>query len=80
MVNMEDATALLNKMHTGQWAAEDVTVAFCKRAAIAHQMVNCLMDMCFDDAIARAQELDMEFRYSGKPVGPLHGLPVSIKV
>ena len=34
-----DATALLQKLREGEWSAEQVTVAFCKRAAIAHQLV-----------------------------------------
>ena len=33
----------------------------------------------FDDAIKRAKELDAEFAKSGKPTGPMHGLPVSLK-
>lgn len=38
-----DATAILEKLQAGEWSAEQVTVAFCKRAAIAHQLV-CLYD------------------------------------
>jgi amidase len=34
-----DATALLEKLKEGVWSAEQVTVAFCKRAAIAQQLV-----------------------------------------
>jgi len=34
-----DATALLQKLKDGAWSAEQVTGAFCKRAAIAHQLV-----------------------------------------
>ena len=34
-----DATALLEKMKNGEWSAEQVTTAFCKRAAIAQQLV-----------------------------------------
>lgn len=33
----------------------------------------------FSDAIKRAQELDLEFHRTGKPIGPLHGLPISLK-
>ena len=29
--------------------------------------------------MARAQELDEYLRVNGKPVGPLHGLPISLK-
>jgi amidase len=35
-----DATALLEKLKAGTWTVERVTVAFCKRAAIAHQLVS----------------------------------------
>lgn len=35
-----DATALLPKLKDGTFSAEQVTVAFCKRAAIAHQLVS----------------------------------------
>lgn len=34
-----DATDLLRRMREGIWSAEQVTVAFCKRAAIAQQLV-----------------------------------------
>lgn len=34
-----DATALLEKLKAGVWTVEEVTVAFCKRAAVAHQLV-----------------------------------------
>jgi amidase len=34
-----DATALLEKMASKQFSSYDVVLAFCKRAAIAHQLV-----------------------------------------
>ena len=34
-----DATALLVKLRAGEFSAEQVTIAFCKRAAIAQQLV-----------------------------------------
>lgn len=66
-------------LHRGEWSAEEVCLAFCKRAAIAHQLVNCLTEICFDTALALARAQDASFKASGKIVGPLHGLPVSIK-
>ena len=39
ITNVRDATALLEKIHSGEWSAEEVTVAFCKRASLAHQLV-----------------------------------------
>lgn len=33
----------------------------------------------FDEAIKRAKDLDEHFARTGKTVGPLHGLPISLK-
>jgi amidase len=40
-----DATALLEKLKNGVWSAEQVTVAFCKRAAIAQQLVSQMQNL-----------------------------------
>jgi amidase len=40
---------------------------------------NCLTEIFFNDAIDRAAELDSYIAKYGKPVGPLHGVPVSVK-
>lgn len=80
ITDVEDCIALLKKIHSKEWSALEVTVAFCKRAAIAQQLVNCLMDIDFDGGIKRAKELDEYLESTGKVVGPLHGLPVSFKV
>ncbi|KAI7152552.1 amidase [Hortaea werneckii] len=74
-----DASALVSALASGKLKAVDVTTAFCKRAAIAHQLTNCLTEIFFDDAIARARHLDEEVAKSGSPTGPLHGLPISLK-
>ncbi|KAF4630115.1 hypothetical protein G7Y89_g8025 [Cudoniella acicularis] len=76
-----DATALLGKLKTGVWSAEQVTVAFCKRAAIAQQLINCLTEIFFDQAIERARQLDKERQQNpnNKSLRPLHGLPISLK-
>lgn len=38
-----------------------------------------MTEILFGDAIARAEQLDETFRKTGKTVGPLHGLPISLK-
>ena len=73
------ASEVVAKVATGEWTAVEVTKALCKRAAVAQQLVNCLTEILFDQAIARAEELDDYFRREGKTVGPLHGLPISLK-
>ncbi|KAK0654584.1 putative amidase PB8B6.03 [Lasiodiplodia hormozganensis] len=74
-----DAVGIIHKTTTGEWTAKEVTLAFCHRAALAHQMVSCLHEIFFDNAIKDAERLDAYFEQSRKPVGPLHGLPISLK-
>ncbi|KAI5461801.1 acetamidase [Mariannaea sp. PMI_226] len=73
------ASELVSKLASGVLKSEDVTNAFCKRAAAAHQLTNCLSETCFDRAIATARERDAHFERTKTPVGPLHGLPISLK-
>jgi amidase len=42
-ITSKSATDLLGKTTTGQWSAEEVTLAFCKRASAAQQLVPLLV-------------------------------------
>ncbi|KAH7931012.1 general amidase [Leucogyrophana mollusca] len=70
---------LLGKLASGEWSSVAVTTAFYKRAIIAHQLVNCLTEIFVERALARAAELDEHLKKTGHVVGPLHGLPISLK-
>ncbi|OAF99867.1 amidase [Paraphaeosphaeria sporulosa] len=74
-----DAEKIVGKTTTGEWKAEEVTRAFCHRSALAHQLLHCLHEIFYDAAIASARSLDSYYAEHGKPIGPLHGLPVSLK-
>lgn len=74
-----DAVGIVAHTSTGQWKSVDVANAFCHRAALAHQLVNCLHEIFFDAAIETAKELDKYYEKNKKPIGPLHGVPVSLK-
>ncbi|KAJ8495859.1 hypothetical protein ONZ51_g1452 [Trametes cubensis] len=74
-----DVTVLLQKLAKAEWSAVEVTTAFSKRAIIAHQVVNCLTEIFIDRALQRAAELDAYLKEHGTVMGPLHGLPVSLK-
>lgn len=75
-----DATSLAATIAQGMYSAEEVATAFCKRAAIGHQLCNTLTEIMFQDAIEDAKRLDVYFRETGKTIGPLHGLPMTFKV
>ncbi|EME87356.1 amidase [Pseudocercospora fijiensis CIRAD86] len=79
IITETDAVGIVKNTSTGVWSAVDVAKAFCHRAAIAHQVLNCLHEIFFDAAIADAEQLDAYFAQHKKPVGMLHGLPVSLK-
>ena len=74
-----DATELLERIHQGDLKCVEVIQAYLHAATIAQFLTNCLSEVFFDEAIARAEELDAHMAKTGRPVGPLHGLPVSIK-
>ncbi|KAI8654468.1 Amidase [Fusarium keratoplasticum] len=74
-----DATALRDKLAAGEFSALEVTAAFCKRSAIAQQLTYCLTETMFPMALARAKELDEHLATHGKPMGALHGVPISLK-
>ncbi|GIJ88367.1 hypothetical protein Asppvi_007287 [Aspergillus pseudoviridinutans] len=73
------ATALLAGMRAGLLSAEEVVIAFLKRAVLGHQLLNFATEFMAERAIARAKELDEHFKRTGKLVGPLHGVPISVK-
>jgi amidase len=73
------AVDLLAKLASGELTSVQVTTAFCKRSAIAQQLTNCLTEIMYEDGLKRAAAIDAEFAKTGKTIGPLHGLPISLK-
>lgn len=74
-----DSVVLSEKLASRSLTSSEVAEAYCKTAAIAHQINNCLHEIFFDKALRRAAELDRYFDEHKEPVGPLHGLPISLK-
>ncbi|KAJ7129286.1 general amidase [Mycena epipterygia] len=74
-----DVQIILEKLRLAEWSSVQVTTAFYKRAIIAQQLTNCLTEIFVERALARARELDEHLLRTGTVVGPLHGLPISLK-
>ncbi|CAK5269907.1 unnamed protein product, partial [Mycena citricolor] len=74
-----DVPVILDNIRTSLWTSVQVTTAFYKRAVIAQQLTNCLTEIFVERALARAKELDEYLATTGRVVGPLHGLPISLK-
>ncbi|KAB8337251.1 hypothetical protein FH972_021553 [Carpinus fangiana] len=70
---------VLQKLAGQEWSAVDVASAFLRRAGLAQQLVNCITELTPERALARAKECDDYLKTHGKPMGPLHGLPISVK-
>ncbi|KAK1147921.1 hypothetical protein N8T08_000437 [Aspergillus melleus] len=73
-----DATSLVRMLAEGKVTAEELLIAFRKRATIAQQCTNCLTEL-IPQALEDARACDDYLAGTGKPIGPLHGLPVSVK-
>lgn len=73
------ATELVAHLQRGEITSVQALLYFAAMAAESHKRYNCLTDVMFPGALARAEELDKILKETGRPVGPLHGLPISIK-
>ena len=46
---------------------------------MSFEQTNCLTEILFPEALKRAEYLDQHLERTGTPIGPLHGLPISLK-
>ncbi|CAG5156440.1 uncharacterized protein ALTATR162_LOCUS4238 [Alternaria atra] len=74
-----DPVEIVESTGNGSMSAYDVVEAFSKRAAYGHQMSLNLLEVGFSVVLERARELDSYYQKHGRPVGPLHGLPITLK-
>lgn len=74
-----DCTSLAQAIATKKYTAVAVATAFSKRAIICHQLTCCLSQWFMDSAVKQAKALDDYFETNGHTVGPLHGVPISLK-
>ncbi|KAI8628549.1 amidase [Xylariaceae sp. FL1651] len=79
LMSVPSIIELTAKLFRGELKCEFVMKAYISKACEAHRVTNCLTEVMFDDALSRAKELDIYFLKHGRPIGPLHGVPVTLK-
>ncbi|KAK0710588.1 amidase signature domain-containing protein [Lasiosphaeris hirsuta] len=74
-----DLPTLTQSIASGTHSAVDVLTAFSRTAVVAQNKTNCLTELVGARALSRAKQLDSYQALQGKPMGALHGIPISIK-
>src|SRR6476660_5357129 len=72
------AADLADKIKRGQVRALDAVEAYIARIEQVNSALNALVVSRFEQARAEAREIDRK-RASGEPLGPLAGVPITIK-
>ncbi|KAL8714578.1 MAG: hypothetical protein Q9220_001526 [cf. Caloplaca sp. 1 TL-2023] len=70
---------LVLKLASGKLTSTVVVNAFLRRAALAQKLTNCVTELLPEEALSRAKYLDDYYAKHQSPIGPLHGLPISVK-
>ncbi|KAK3116610.1 hypothetical protein LTR53_002844 [Teratosphaeriaceae sp. CCFEE 6253] len=79
ITTIADVAELAARIAKREFRTHDVVSAYVRKAAAAHEKTNCLTEIMFSDALDRAHELDEHLEKHGTPVGPLHGVVMTLK-
>ena len=74
-----DAADLAQAIRTRAISACDAVSAALDRLAAVNPRINAIVETLGDEALAAATDADEQLR-RGEPLGPLHGVPVTVKV
>jgi amidase len=74
-----DAADLAQAIRTRAISARDAVSAALDRLAAVNPRINAIVETLGDEALAAATDADEQLR-RGEPLGPLHGVPVTVKV
>ena len=73
------AVELARAIRSGTVSSEEATRSTLDRIAAVNPTLNAIVEVLADEALAAARTADAQ-RRSGQPLGPLHGVPVTVKV
>lgn len=74
-----DVENLAKRITSGEWSSVVVINAFLRRAGLAQKLTNSITELLPKRALSKAAELDLYLAANKKPIGPLHGVPISVK-
>lgn len=74
-----DPIQLLEDLASKKYTAVQVAAAYLRCAALAQRTLNCVTEFLPEMALEMAQKCDKYLEETGKTLGPLHGLPISLK-
>jgi aspartyl-tRNA(Asn)/glutamyl-tRNA(Gln) amidotransferase subunit A len=77
-IHYQDATALAALIRTKQLSSREVVQAHLDRIAAVNVPINAIVTLMAEDALRAADAADKAIAHGG-PLGPLHGVPFSIK-
>lgn len=77
-LHLETATDLIPKIRAGEVTSEELVKDCLNQIDATDGVVQAWVHLDEAQALAQAKELD-EVRQNGRPMGPLHGIPVGIK-
>lgn len=77
-IHYQSATEMLESLRSGAMTSVALTEALIARINSHNPKINALITLAADDALKQAAEADAK-RQRGESLGPLHGLPMTLK-
>src|SRR5437867_10149892 len=77
-ITSQGAVELVRLVKAGELCAREVVEAHIRRIEAVNPSLNAVVVRLFDDALKASASAD-QAQARGQPLGPLHGLPVTIK-
>src|SRR5690625_7925478 len=74
-----DATHLYEEIVSGDMTSYEITKTYIIHLKNNERKINAIVEDRFDLALEEAKDADQYLKNYGKPIGPLHGVPICVK-